>query len=169
MCHKKLTLSCQKKVSGVRGGLCNPSYWKDRSWGWPEDRKPVWGQKQPSEGPHYTWEQGHYCSQEKGGPGSSGGRPTSNLPSSAQSVVFNNSCSYHGVRIELALELGMFVLTQDEVLDWKTAVLILVERFPHLQRLGWSRIPENMGHSFLLWRWPLKQNKQTNNKTWKIC
>ena len=85
-------------MSGVRGGLCNPSYWEDGFWGWPVDREPVWGWKQPSEGPHYTWEQGHYCSQGRGGPGSSRGRRKSNLLSSAQSVVFNYSC-YCGVRI----------------------------------------------------------------------
>ena len=87
-------------LSGVRGGLCNPSYWEDGFWGWPEDREPVWGWKQPSEGPHYTWEQleCHGCSQGRGGPGFSGGRRKSNLLSSAQSVVFNYSC-YCGVRI----------------------------------------------------------------------
>ena len=40
---------------GVRGGLCNPSYWDGGIWGWLVDRKPLKGSKWPAEGPHYTW------------------------------------------------------------------------------------------------------------------
>ena len=77
--------------------------------------------KQPSEGPHYTWEQGHYCSQGRGGPGSSGGRRKSNLLSSAQSMVFNYSC-YWGVRIWTGLG-GRNVCLVPRFSAWKGVLL----------------------------------------------
>ena len=111
------------ELSGVRGGLCNPSYWEDGFWGWPEDREPVWGWKQPSEGPHYTWEQleCHDCSQGWSGPGFFGGRRKSILLSSAQSVVFNYSC-YCGVRIWTGLG-GRNVCSVPRFSAWKGVLL----------------------------------------------
>ena len=98
-------------------------YWEDGFWGWPEDREPVWGWKQPSEGPHYTWEQleCHDCSQGRGGPGFSGGRRKSNLLSSAQSVVLTYSC-YCGVRIWTGLG-GRNVCSVPRFSAWKGVLL----------------------------------------------
>ena len=45
----------RRKLPGVRGGLCNPSYWDGGIWGWLVDREPPKGSKWPAEGPHYTW------------------------------------------------------------------------------------------------------------------
>ena len=106
-CYKGLSFEKEIMISSlslseVRGGLCNPIYWEDGFCGWPEDREPVWGRTQPSEDPHYFWEQGHYCSQRRCGPGSSRGKRKSNLLSSAQSVVLIYSC-YSGVRISTGL------------------------------------------------------------------
>ena len=45
-----------RTILGVRGGLCNPSYWDGGIWGWLVDREPPKGSKWLAEGPHYTVE-----------------------------------------------------------------------------------------------------------------
>ena len=138
---------------GVRGGLCNPSYWEDGFWGWPEDREPVWGRKQPSEGLHYTWEQleCHDCSQGRGGPGSSRGRRKSNLLSSGQSVVLTYSC-YCGVRIWTGLG-GRNVCSVPRFSTWKGVY--------QRQARTWGKIPKKTGYPLSYLREGVHKNKQT--------
>ena len=42
-------------LPGVRGRLCDPSYWNGGIWGWLVNREPPKGSKWPAEGLHYTW------------------------------------------------------------------------------------------------------------------
>jgi len=41
-CCKKSPLLQAWLIPGVRGGLCNPSYWDGGVWGWLEDGSPPW-------------------------------------------------------------------------------------------------------------------------------
>ena len=42
--------------TGVRGRLCNPSYWDDGIWGWLENRSPPWRLLVPLGRPHLILE-----------------------------------------------------------------------------------------------------------------
>ena len=86
------------KIPGVRGGLCNPSYWDGGIWGWLVDREPPKGSKWPAEGPHNTW-------------GSSRGGVHTQVPPGADWIPICLAAAVLG--LTWPREVGMFVLFSD--------------------------------------------------------
>ena len=82
------TICYLAKLSGIRGGCCNPSYWEDRIGGWPLCRRSAKGSKWLAEGPHYTVEWSDTSVPGAVRTQTPGGRPNSNLAAVRASVVF---------------------------------------------------------------------------------